>query len=212
MLEVGVLPRLQTWLARVFAPGLVIPPPPAMRDGSGSDSSNSSDSEPEDGAGDEEGEGGAASSTISDWTQFALLGADIMVDEDGRPWLLEFNHNPALPELDLSAPSPLAASVSAEPLRPAHDGDDCRAPTTKPKPEPEPELELSASEDGGGRVGGAFARHIAGMVSAALPLVIIGSSEQSEAVGGALAASASAAPWREEGAEGHWSQVHGPPG
>ena len=75
MLEVGVLPRLQTWLARVFAPGLVIPPPPAMRDGSGSDSS---DSEPEDGAGDEEGEGGAASSIISDWTQFALLGADII--------------------------------------------------------------------------------------------------------------------------------------
>eukprot|EP01046_Picozoa_sp_COSAG06_P065737 COSAG06_NODE_16282_length_1009_cov_0.820879_1_plen_48_part_10 len=47
MLEVGVLPRLQAWLARVFAPGLVIPPPPVMRYGSDSDSSKSSDSEPE---------------------------------------------------------------------------------------------------------------------------------------------------------------------
>ena len=91
-----------------------------------------------------------AAPAVREWSQFALLGADVMVDEQGRPWLLELNHNPALPELNL-------------------------APEPKPEleAEREPEPERRAAETGPSeRVGGPFARHIATMVALAIPLLL----------------------------------------
>lgn len=97
LVEVGVLPRLQLWLSKVFAPALVIPPPPTGPP----QSDPCSDSESESGCVDDSERERGFSDQFR-WTRFALLGADIMVDESGTPWLLEFNHNPALPQLDLS--------------------------------------------------------------------------------------------------------------
>lgn len=100
LVDIGVLPHLQQWLAKVFAPGLVIPPPP--KNPPCSESESDSDSDPGLKSADLELGG---SSDPHCWTRFSLLGADIMVDELGTLWLLEFNHNPALPRLDLSAGS-----------------------------------------------------------------------------------------------------------
>ena len=140
----GVLPKLHSWLARLFTPGLALPPPEPERTGS--------DEDAEDDAGDADGRAERdrtpAAPAVGVWSQFALLGADVMVDEEGRPWLLELNHNPALPELNL-------------------------APEPKPELEPEPEPERRAAETGPSeRVGGPFARHIATMVALAIPLLL----------------------------------------
>ena len=79
--ESGVLPKLQPWLARVFAPELVVPPPPTGPPCSGSDS----DSEPPDRTLDSSREFDRTDRESGDsrWTRFALLAADIMVDELG---------------------------------------------------------------------------------------------------------------------------------
>ena len=165
LVQVGVLPQLQSWLANIFAPGLVIPPPPKGPPPSESESDSDSDSGLPNGT-------DRGSSELHCWTRFSLLGADIMVDELGTPWLLEFNHNPALPPLDLSAGS---------------------------------------DPDGAGeRVGGAFARHIAAMVSAALPLLLCGNRcQHGEAITAAVARTI-ACGVNKAGVGGRWNHVHGP--
>ena len=165
LVQVGVLPQLQPWLAEIFAPGLVIPPPPKGPPRSESESDSDSDSGLPSGT-------DQGLSELQCWTRFSLLGADIMVDELGTPWLLEFNHNPALPPLDVLAGS-----------EPAGDGE---------------------------RVGGAFARHIAAMVSAALPLLLRGDSCQHAKAIDAAVASTIACGVNEAGKSGRWNHVHGP--
>ena len=166
LVEVGVLPKLQSWLATVFAPGLRIPPPPTGPPRSESDSESDSGSDSDDNQ--------RRVSTEAHWTRFALLGADIMVDECGTPWLLEFNHNPALPQLEVS------------------------------------EAARSTSDSGEQRVGGAFARHIAAMVSAALPLLLCGEDgKQYDAINTAVASAIDLAK-NEDSVAGRWNYVHGP--
>ena len=98
----------------------------------------------------------------------------ICYDGAGTLWLLEFNHNPALPQLDVSA-----------------------APGSE-----------SAGDDE--RVGGAFARHIAAMASAALPLLLCGEGGQYlEALDAAVASSVALAQ-NKAGVGGRWNHVYGP--
>ena len=190
LVDVGVLSKLQAWLAALFAPELVVPPRPVRIRNDDSSSDGSDDDDDEEGRLSEE----LAAQAVERgrWSQFALLGADIMVDEDGRPWLLEFNHNPALPQLDLSTLADAGGGGGGG----GSEVDVSVEVAAAPEPELEPE----------GRVGGAFAQHIATMIGAAIPMVVADKgSESREVVEAAVRASA------HSDCPGRWHQVQGPP-
>ena len=143
------------------------------------------------------------------WSQFALLGADVMVDTAGRPWLLEFNHNPALPQLDLtgvisSASRAVSKARGEEEAAGAGGGGGAAA---------DADACASHTDDaaaGGDRVGGPFARHIAAMIGAAIPLVLSAEgTEQRRLTEAAVEAGGLAG--RGSGSSGRWNRVHGPP-
>ena len=214
---VGVLPRVRPFLAQFFAPELEIPPPPPTPP-----CSDEEDEEREyvggrdDGCRDPEAAAGGVKEAQADWTQFALLGADIMVDAEGRLWLLEFNHNPALPQLDLReykaaktaafvAPPPQQSSRSTGADTDVYTISVADAETiaeTVPSPATSPQAE--------NLVGGAFATHIVEMTGRAIALLLAADSSDDDKDGGAGDHYQPVQDLKPQPASaGDWVQVHG---